>query len=83
MSNKNILYFNIASDINNVSLGFVMDWMKEFSKSFESIDVISLNKSEITPFTRNVKVYGINKKNKLNKFLKIRKITRDLVSQKD
>ena len=83
MNRKNILYFNIASDINNVSLGFVMDWIKEFSKSFESIDVISLNKSEINPLSRNVKVYGINKKNKLDKFLKIRKITRNLVSQKN
>lgn len=74
MNRKNILYFNIATDINNVSLGFVIDWMREFSKSFESIDVISLNKGEITNINRNVKVYGINKNNKLNKFIKIRSL---------
>ena len=83
MNRKNILYFNIATDINNVSLGFVIDWMREFSKSFESIDVISLNKGEITTINRNVKVYGINKNNKLNKFIKIRKLTRDLASHKN
>ena len=84
MSNTNVLLLNIAVDKSNVSLGFTQSWISEFSKHYDFVDVVTLNKVDDLKL-ENVNVYGLNSSDsskKINKIIKLRKIVRELTSQK-
>jgi glycosyltransferase involved in cell wall biosynthesis len=74
MNRKNLLYLNLSVDEKDVSLGFAKTWTDQFSKNFDKVDIITLNKSHENIEYQNVKVYGIAKDNKAKKFNKFKQI---------
>jgi len=74
MNRKNLLYLNLSVDEKDVSLGFAKTWTDQFSKHFENVDIITLNKPVENIDYQNVKVYGITKKDRSTKFNKYRQI---------
>ena len=84
MNNKNLLYLNLAVDDEDVSLGFANTWIKQFSNKFESVDIITLSKSnDYITTNKKVNIYGLLKgdnTSKISKFLKIRKTIKELTS---
>jgi len=84
MNNKNLLYLNLAVDDEDVSLGFANTWIKQFSNKFESVDIITLSKSnENIGTNKKVNIYGLLKgdnTSRISKFLKIRKTIKELTS---
>ena len=44
MNRKNLLYLNLSVDEKDVSLGFAKTWTDQFSKNFDNVDIITLNK---------------------------------------
>lgn len=84
MCNTNVLLLNIAVDKSNVSLGFTQSWINEFSKHYDFVDVVTLNKIDDVKL-ENVNVYGLTSSDspkKIDKIIKLRKIVRELTSQK-
>ena len=41
---KKLLYFNLALDENDTSLGFAIDWIKTIAKNYDHVDVVTLKK---------------------------------------
>ncbi len=39
--NKKLLYFNLAVDENDTSLGFAIKWIDKISEEYEHVDVIT------------------------------------------
>jgi glycosyltransferase involved in cell wall biosynthesis len=60
----NILIVTQSVDINNPVLGFFHRWIKEFSKRFDKVTVISLEKGEYNLPT-NVKVLSLGKESQV------------------
>jgi len=58
---KKILILNIATDSKDTSLGFVLSWLNEFSKNYQEVDVITLNKGHTSALNDNINIYEINK----------------------
>ena len=85
MNNKNLLYLNLAVDDEDVSLGFVNTWIKQFANKFENVDIITLNISnENIGKNKKVNVYGLLKsdnRSRITKLLKLRAVIRDLTSK--
>ena len=64
MSEKEkILVLNIATDSKDTSLGFSISWLNEFSKNYQEVDVITLNKGDTSSLNKNINIYEINKNN--------------------
>ena len=63
MMNKDekILILNIATDSKDTSLGFAISWLNEFSKNYQEVDVITLNKGDTSALNENINIYEINK----------------------
>ena len=59
--NEKILVLNIATDSKDTSLGFAISWLNEFSKNYHEVDVITLNKGDISALNENINIYEINK----------------------
>ena len=74
MNRKNLLYLNLSVDEKDVSLGFAKTWTDQFSKNFDNVDIITLNKPVENIEYQNVKIYGIAKDNKSTKFNKYKQI---------
>ena len=74
MNRKNLLYLNLSVDEKDVSLGFAKTWTNQFSKNFDNVDIITLNKPVENIEYQNVKIYGIAKDNKATKFNKYKQI---------
>jgi len=74
MNRKNLLYLNLSVDEKDVSLGFAKTWTDQFSKNFDNVDIITLNKPVENIEYKNVKIYGIAKDNKSTKFNKYKQI---------
>ena len=74
MNRKNLLYLNLSVDEKDVSLGFAKTWTDQFSKNFDNVDIITLNKPLENIEYQNVKIYGIAKDNKSTKFNKYKQI---------
>jgi len=74
MNKKNLLYLNLSVDEKDVSLGFAKTWTDQFSKNFDNVDIITLNKPVENIEYQNVKIYGIAKDNKSTKFNKYKQI---------
>ena len=60
---KKILILNIATDSKDTSLGFAISWLNEFSKNYQEVDVITLNKGDTSGLSDNINIYEINKHN--------------------
>ncbi len=60
-NNKKILILNIATDSKHTSLGFAISWLNEFSKNYQEVDVITLNKGDTSALSDNINIYEINK----------------------
>lgn len=80
--NKKLLYFNLAIDEKDTSLGFNIDWLKTIGANYESVDVVSLRVESIPNFDSKINIYGPNNIN--NKFIKyyyflkyVRKLTKE------
>ena len=87
MSKKKILYLNLSTNEKDISLGFSNSWLSKFADKFESVDLISLNKSSNnrTEF-KNVNIFGISESEKLSridKYLKLKNLVKDLTQKND
>jgi len=74
MNRKNLLYLNLSVDEKDVSLGFTKTWTDQFSKNYENVDIITLNKPVENIEYQNVNIYGITKDDKSSKFNKYKQI---------
>ena len=45
MNKKKLLYLNLSTNEKDISLGFSNSWLSKFADEFETVDLISLNKS--------------------------------------
>ena len=54
---NNLLYLNLAIDEKDTSLGFTIDWIKEISKNFKSVDVVTLRLNSTPSLEKNIKIY--------------------------
>ena len=64
-----LLYLNLAVDSDDTSLGFAFGWLKEISKNYESVDVITLRLGKLPELDNKINIYGPTyKKNKFYKY---------------
>ena len=78
-----LLYLNLAIDSQDTSLGFAIGWLKEVSKIYDEIDVITLRKGTVPNLPDNVNIYGLNShKNKLSKYFYLHKTAKNLINTK-
>lgn len=76
---KKLLYFNLAIDENDTSLGFAIDWIKTIAKNYDHVDVVTLKKVSNIKFQENIKVYGAKpNKYKIYKYIYLFKKVREL-----
>ena len=76
-----LLYLNLAIDSEDTSLGFAIGWLKEVSKIYDEIDVITLRKGTVPNLPDNVNIYGLNShKNKLSKYFYLHKTAKNLIN---
>lgn len=66
----NLLILTQKIDLDDSSLGFFHQWVKEFSKNFEQIRVVCLEKRRYS-LPQNVKVYSLGKELGISKILYI------------
>ena len=79
---KILLYFNLALDEDDTSLGFAIDWIKTVAKNYDHVDVVTLKKVSNLKFQENIKVFGAKpNKYKMYKYIylfkKVRKLTKE------
>ena len=53
-----LLYLNLAIDTDDTSLGFATGWLKEISKNYDKVDVITLRKGSVPHISENINIYG-------------------------
>ena len=76
-----LLYLNLAIDSQDTSLGFAIGWLKEVSKIYDEIDVITLRKGDVPNLPININLYGpMSHKNKLRKYFYLQKTARNLIN---
>ena len=51
---KKLLYFNLALDENDTSLGFAIDWIKTIAKNYDHVDVVTLKRVSNIKFQENI-----------------------------
>ena len=56
-----ILVLNIATDLDDTSLGFAITWLNSLSKNYDEVDVITLNKGNITSLNENINIFEITR----------------------
>ena len=87
MNRKKILYLNLSTNEKDISLGFSNSWLSKFADKFESVDLISLNKtSNNRNELKNVNIFGISDSEKLSrihKYLKLKNLVKDLTQKND
>ena len=85
MKKERILIFNISTDSNNTSLGFVINWLNQLSEYYIEVDVVTLNKGATHILNDNINVYcydSVNT-NKITKFFALRKIIKNLLKNNE
>ena len=85
MKKEKILIFNISTDSNNTSLGFAVNWINQLSEYYIEIDVVTLNEGATHMLNDNINVYchdSVNK-NKITKFIALRKIIKKLLKNNE
>ena len=79
---KNLLYFNLAIDEKDTSLGFTIDWLNTIAEEFDQVDVISLRVNGIPKVNDSIKIYGLeNGKNRISKYIYFLKKLRELTKE--
>ena len=61
IKDEKILILNIGTDSKDTSLGFAISWLNEFSKNYQEVDVITLNKGHTSALSDNINIYELNK----------------------
>ena len=80
--NKKLLYFNLAVDEKDTSLGFAIDWIKHVSNEFDHVDVVSLRVNSIPEFDNSINIYGLEpSNNKISKYLFFLKKVKQLITE--
>ena len=80
--NKKLLYFNLAIDEKDTSLGFAIDWIKHISNEFNHVDVVSLRVNSIPEFDNSINIYGLEpSNNKISKYLFFLKTVKQLINE--
>ncbi len=80
--NKKLLYFNLAVDEKDTSLGFAIDWIKHVSNEFNHVDVVSLRVNSIPEFDNSINIYGLEpSNNKISKYLFFLKTVKQLINE--
>ena len=75
---KKVLVLNISTDSKDTSLGFAISWVNALSINYDNVDVITLNKGDISTLNENVNVYEIkNTRFKLFRVFKAITILKD------
>ena len=87
MNKEKLLYLNLSTNEKDISLGFSNSWLSKFADEFESVDLISLNKSSNnqTEF-KNVNIFGIEESenlSKIDKFIKLKNLVKGLTQKND
>ena len=85
MKKEKILIFNISTDSNNTSLGFAINWLNQLSEYYTEIDVVTLNEGATHILNDNINVYSHDSvnKNKITKFISLRKIIKNLLKNNE
>lgn len=79
---KKLLYFNLAIDESDTSLGFAINWIEKIAENYDQVDVVSLRKTSNPNFPSSINVYGSDKNNnKFNKYLYLYKKVKELCKQ--
>ena len=83
MEKQNLLLFNISTDSKNTSLGFAISWINNFSGFYDKVDIVTLHKGDITNLNKNINVHSVefNNSNRIIRFIKIRRIIKDLMHE--
>ena len=55
--NKKLLYFNLAVDEKDTSLGFAIDWIKTIAKNYDHVDVVTLKKVTNPILSKSINPY--------------------------
>ena len=71
---KKVLVLNISTDSKDTSLGFAISWVNALSINYDNVDVITLNKGDISTLNENVNVYEIKNTRFLHQNLKNKKL---------
>jgi len=81
MKNK-LLYFNLAIDDNDTSLGFAIKWIETIAQNYYQVDVVTLRKSSDVNFSQNINIYSANEsKKRISKYVHLFKIVKQLTSE--
>ena len=83
MEKQNLLLFNISTDSKNTSLGFAISWINNFSGFYDKVDIVTLHKGDVTNLNKNINVHSedFNNSNRIIRFIKIRRIIKDLINE--
>ena len=54
---KKVLVLNISTDSKDTSLGFAISWVNALSINYDNVDVITLNKGDISTLNENCLLY--------------------------
>ena len=74
MNKKKLLILNISTDSKDTSLGFAISWLNIFSKECDEINVITLNKGDISNLNENISIYEVENKSKIRRLTSFIKI---------
>jgi glycosyltransferase involved in cell wall biosynthesis len=75
-----LLYLNLAIDSEDTSLGFAIDWLKEISKKYDFVDVVTLRLGKLPTLDKKINIHGpTNSTNKLNKYKFLYKTVKKLI----
>lgn len=82
----NLLFITRKIDKNDVLAGFTYQWVSKFAEKVDMLNVICLEKGDISGLPRNVKIYSLGKERgagKLMKFRNFQKYAFQLVKKSD
>ena len=74
MNKKKLLILNISTDSKDTSLGFAISWLNIFSKECDEVNVITLNKGDISNLNENISIYEVENKSKIRRLTSFIKI---------
>ena len=81
---KKLLYFNLAVDETDTSLGFAVKWIETISKNYDHVDVVTLKKVTNPILSKSIKIYGAEpNRGKYKKYIYIYKKVKELCKEND
>ena len=67
--NRKLLYFNLAIDSKDTSLGFAIKWIETISNNYDQVDVVTLRLTTNPNFSNNVMFMAL--KSKITRYINI------------